>query len=69
MSPMIKKGGVFQQISDIHDFIEKCTVLNSTLAWDIEGHFNPHNCIDIDPETIYINGEDIEDDPLQQDIA
>jgi hypothetical protein len=66
-SHLIGKG-IFQKISDIKDFIDKCTVMNGTLAWDIGGNFDIHCCIDIDPETIYTNGQEV-DDPLFQDIA
>jgi hypothetical protein len=67
VSHLIGKG-VFQKISEIKDFIDKCTVMNGTLAWDIGGNFDIYNCIDIDPETIYENGQEV-DDPLFQDIA
>jgi hypothetical protein len=59
---------VFQKISDIKDFMDKCTVMNGTLAWDVGGNFDIYSCIDIDPETIYINGQEV-DDPLSQEIA
>jgi len=45
--------GIFQKISDIKSFTEKCTVMNHTLAWDLSGTFDPYNCIDLDPDTIY----------------
>jgi hypothetical protein len=67
VSHLIGKG-IFQKIADIRVFIEKCTVMNGTLAWDIGGHFDISSCIDIDPETIYANGSEV-DDPLFQDIA
>ena len=65
MRDTAKSGGVFSQISDINSFIEKCTVMNGTLAWDISGTFDPTHCIDIDPETIYNTGEDVLSDPLE----
>ena len=58
--------GVFKQISDIDAFLEKCTILNQTLAWDVGGNFDEYNCIDIDPETIYRTGIDVAD-PLSFD--
>jgi hypothetical protein len=67
ISHLIGKG-VFQKISDIKNFMDKCTVMNGTLAWDIGGNFDIYNCIDIDPETIYANGQEV-DDPLFQDMA
>jgi hypothetical protein len=67
MNPHLGKG-VFQQISDVDDFMEKCTVINHTLAWDIGGNFDPHKCLDIDPETIYSAGVEVAD-PLGEDVA
>lgn len=61
VGPLIDKGGVFDQISQVDDFIEKCTVLNGTLAWDLSGRFDPSACLDIDPETIYQDGLETED--------
>lgn len=60
MKPFFGKG-VFKKISNIDDFIGKCTVLNNTLAWDITGNYDPYNCIDIDPIQIYNNGKDVKD--------
>jgi hypothetical protein len=60
VSPYINNG-VFKKISDINEFVEKCTVLNHTLAWDVAGNFNEYECIDIDPETIYQNAKDVSD--------
>lgn len=64
MEPIIKKGGVFKQISSAKDFVEKCTVLGGTLAWDTGGNFDPHHCLDIAPETVYVEGKDVAD-PLE----
>lgn len=61
-------NGVFKQISDINIFIEKCTVINHTLAWDIAGNGDEQKCIDIDPETIYTDGQDV-DDPLKDTLV
>ena len=51
---------VFSKISDIDIFIESCTILNDTLAWDIAGGRNESECIDIDPDTLYSLPESIE---------
>jgi hypothetical protein len=67
MSHLIGKG-VFQKISNVKDFTDKCTVLNGTLAWDFSGKFDGHNCIDIAPETVYANGQDVID-PLKNSAA
>jgi Protein of unknown function (DUF2442) len=61
--------GVFSQISDLDSFLNKCTVMNGTLAWDLSGKFDPTNCIDIDPETIYSMAEDVASNPLDQESA
>lgn len=53
--------GVFKEISDEKNFMEKCTVLNNTLAWDLSGTFDPYSCIDIDPETVYEDSIAIKD--------
>ena len=45
--------GVFTAIKDIKVFKETCTVLNNTLAWDIEGTFDEYNCLDLDPIELY----------------
>ena len=34
-------------------FMDTCTILNDTLAWDIIGNRDETSCIDIDPETLY----------------
>ena len=67
MSHLIGKG-VFLKISSREDFMEKCTVLNGTLAWDLDGKFDGSNCIDIAPEAIYENGKDVRD-PLAYNVA
>lgn len=64
MNPIVGQG-VFKQISSIEAFMEKCTVINHTLAWDIGGNFDEHQCLDIDPEMIYSSGIDVED-PLKE---
>jgi hypothetical protein len=67
MNPLLGNG-VFKQISEIGIFIEKCTVINHTLAWDIGGNFDETNCLDIDPESIYQKGLDVAD-PLADQAA
>jgi hypothetical protein len=53
MKPLIAKGGVFAQLQDDQFFTERLTVLNGTIAWDLSGHYDPRNCIDIDPFEVY----------------
>jgi hypothetical protein len=52
----IRKGGIFEKLKDISFFIECCTILNNTLAWDLSGKRDGTNCIDICPDTIYKDG-------------
>lgn len=67
MSPFIGKG-VFKPLESIDFFVERCTVMNDTLAWDVAGTFDPRECIDIAPETIYADGTDVVD-PLASGVA
>lgn len=50
--PMLDKP-VFNVLKDKRLFIDSCTILNDTLAWDVSGQRDPYSCIDIDPETLY----------------
>lgn len=52
MSSKINKG-VFQILKDIEFFMNRCTILNDSLAWDITGDMDCTKCIDIAPETLY----------------
>lgn len=55
--------GVFKPLQDIELFKSTCTVLNGTLAWDLEGHFDETTCLDIDPFAIYEECDEV-DEPL-----
>ena len=57
----IESGGVFEKIKDINIFIERCTIMNGTLAWDISGDRDTTKCIDICPDTIYEDGITVRD--------
>lgn len=57
-SDLIDKG-IFTKIKDINIFKESCTVLNGTLAWDLDGDYNESTCLDIDPIEIYENYPDV----------
>ena len=48
MSPKL-----FERISSKDIFLDRCTVLNGTLAWDVAGGRNESACIDIDPFVLY----------------
>ncbi|MCI8295655.1 MAG: DUF2442 domain-containing protein [Lachnospiraceae bacterium] len=45
--------GVFSKLKDIRIFMETCTIMNDTLAWDIAGGRDESGCIDIDPDRLY----------------
>ncbi len=62
VSHMVGKG-LFKRLEDWDFYINRCTVLNNTLAWDLSGRFDPYECIDIDPDTLYSNSVEV-DDPL-----
>ena len=57
----IIKKGIFEQLNDLDVFINTCTVLNHTLAWDLAGNYDPYKCLDLDPEVLYKNSEDVKD--------
>lgn len=44
---------VFAPLCDKSFFIDRCTIINDTLAWDVTGDRNVCKCLDIDPETLY----------------
>ncbi len=50
---ILDSTGVFEKIKDPIRFRELCTIMNGTLAWDTSGERDPHNCIDICPDTVY----------------
>ena len=52
MSQMVEKEA-FLILKDIQVFMETCTVLNDTLAWDIQRNRDITTCLDIDPDTLY----------------
>lgn len=53
VSELIREGGVFERLVDEAFLNEAITVLNSTVAWDVSGCYDPTTCIDIDPFTLY----------------
>ena len=50
--PLIDKGGIFEQLKELDVFINTCTIMNDTLAWDVAGNYNEWECIDICPDTL-----------------
>ncbi len=47
------KTDIFRELREIDVFMERCTVMNDTLAWDLSGNMDETNCIDIDPFVLY----------------
>ena len=64
VKPLIEAGGVFSRLKDNIFFTNRLTVMNSTLAWDLSGRFDPTDCIDIDPFTVY-ESQSVKD-PLEE---
>lgn len=52
MLPMIEKE-IFRPLKNLDTFINTCTVMNDTLAWDLQGNRDNSACLDIDPDTLY----------------
>lgn len=52
MSRMIEKEA-FYPLKDMDIFMDTCTVLNDTLAWDIHKNRDCGACLDIDHDTLY----------------
>lgn len=51
-APLLEKN-VFAPLRDKSFFIDRCTIINDTLAWDVTGDRDVCKCLDIDPETLY----------------
>lgn len=62
--PLVQKGGVFSPLQDMNFFRERLTVINDTVAWDVDGTRNPCTCVDLDPCELYENCPAVED-PLK----
>jgi hypothetical protein len=58
---LLVNQGIFKKISPPNVFMETCTVMHGTVAWDIGGNFNEYECLDLDPETLYLEGIDVKD--------
>ncbi len=52
VKPYLEKGA-FTVLQDTDFFMERCTILNDMLAWDVTGNRDVCSCIDIDPEVLY----------------
>lgn len=61
--------GVFKVLADKKFFVERCTVLNHTLAWDVSGNYDPTQCLDLDPEVLYEKSTRVEDPLAEKNIS
>ena len=52
VNPLLDSG-IFRALRDMDIFMNRCGIMNDTLAWDIAGNGDPTACIDIDPDTLY----------------
>ena len=53
VKPLLKKDTVFEPLMDIQTFRDKLTVINHTIAWDMDGNRDSYICVDIDPLAVY----------------
>lgn len=65
--PLIEKGGVFAPLQDPGFFRDRLTVLNDTVAWDMDGNRDPCTCVDLDPCELYETCPIVQD-PLEEAI-
>ena len=64
VKPLIDGGGVFESLRNKQTFKDTLTVLNGTIAWDLEGTRDESKCIDIDPFDVYETGVIVPDIPF-----
>lgn len=50
--PLIDEKGIFEKLKDINIFLNTCTIMNNTLAWDVAGNYDEYHCIDICPDAL-----------------
>ena len=50
--PLLAKK-VFEPLKNLDFFMNACTILNDTLAWDLSGDRDTTRCLDIDPDMLY----------------
>lgn len=67
VGPLVERGGVFSALSDREFFVDRLTVLNDAVAWDVTGDRDETRCIDLDPWSMYETAPVVAD-PLE-DVA
>lgn len=65
--PLLKQGGVFSPLRNKDAFQNSLTVMNGTVAWDLDGTRDASTCIDLDPCELYDRCPSAAD-PLQEVI-
>ena len=63
-SELVMRSGILAQLRDRKVFVDRLTVMNGTVAWDIAGNRDETKCIDIDPFTVYASP--VVKDPLEE---
>jgi hypothetical protein len=58
--PLLEKG-VFAQLADERRFRSAITVMNGTLAWDLQGNRDETACLDVDPLVIYRESPEVDE--------
>ena len=66
-SPLVRRGGVFTPLQDTDFFRDRLTVINDTVAWDVDGTRDPCTCVYLDPCELYETCPIVED-PLKEVI-
>ena len=64
-APLVSRGGVFAPLQDAEFFRDRLTVINDTVAWDVDGNHDPYACVDLDPCELYESCPIVED-PLKE---
>ena len=65
-SELVMRSGILAQLRDRKVFVDRLTVMNGTVAWDIAGNRDETKCIDIDPFTVY--SSPVVKDPLEEAV-
>ena len=65
-SELVMRSGILAQLRDRKVFVDRLTVMNGTVAWDIAGNRDETKCIDIDPLTVYASP--VVKDPLEETV-
>ena len=65
-SELVMRSGILTQLRDRKVFVDRLTVMNGTVAWDIAGNRDETKCIDIDPFVVYASP--VVKDPLEEAV-